>query len=84
MLRRFAVWLGFPIVQGSADVRPDQSCNPAQSTDLDPHCALREGYRRDVYRDPETGNTMPVLAASVSSERLFDVLMDLLTPLGGS
>jgi hypothetical protein len=42
----------------------------------------REGYRRDVYRDPETGNTMPVLAASVSSERLFDVLMDLLTPLG--
>ena len=42
----------------------------------------REGYRRDVYRDPETGSTMPVLAASVSAERLFDVLMDLLTPLG--
>jgi len=42
----------------------------------------REGYRRDVYRDPETGNKMPVLAASVSSERLFDVLMDLLDPLG--
>ncbi len=42
----------------------------------------REGYRRDVYRDPETGNTMPVLAASVSSDRLFDVFMDLLDPLG--
>jgi len=42
----------------------------------------REGYRRDVYRDPETGNTMPVLAASVSADRLFEVLMDLLTPLG--
>jgi hypothetical protein len=42
----------------------------------------REGYRRDVYRDPESGNTMPVLAASVSSERLFDVFMDLLDPLG--
>src|SRR5512143_2403880 len=42
----------------------------------------REGYRRDIYRDPETGNTMPVLAASVSSERLFDVFMDLLDPLG--
>ena len=42
----------------------------------------REGYRRDIYRDPESGNTMPVLAASVSSERLFDILMDLLTPLG--
>ncbi len=42
----------------------------------------REGYRRDIYRDPESGNTMPVLAASVSGERLFDVLMDLLDPLG--
>jgi hypothetical protein len=42
----------------------------------------REGYRRDVYRDPESGNTMPVLAASVSSERLFEVFMDLLEPLG--
>src|SRR5436309_11641636 len=42
----------------------------------------REGYRRDIYRDPETGNRMPVLAASVSAERLFDVLMDLLDPLG--
>ena len=29
----------------------------------------REGYRREVYRDPETGNKMPVLAASVSADR---------------
>ena len=42
----------------------------------------REGYRRDLYRDPESGNTMPVLAAAVSSERLFEVFMDLLDPLG--
>src|ERR1700730_10064777 len=42
----------------------------------------REGYRRDLYRDPESGSTMPVLAASISAERLFDVLMDLLDPLG--
>jgi len=42
----------------------------------------REGYRRDLYRDPETGHTMPVLAAAVSAERLFDVFMDLLDPLG--
>jgi hypothetical protein len=42
----------------------------------------REGYRRDVYRDPETGNTMPVLAAAVSAERLFEVFVDLLGPLG--
>lgn len=42
----------------------------------------REGYRRDVYRDPETGNTMPVLAAAVSAERLFEVFVELLGPLG--
>ncbi|MGB2611334.1 MAG: hypothetical protein ACXWNX_13640 [Isosphaeraceae bacterium] len=42
----------------------------------------REGYRRDVYCDPESGNKMPVLAASISAERLFDVFMDLLDPLG--
>src|SRR5206468_309053 len=42
----------------------------------------REGYRRDVYCDPETGNKMPVLAASVSAERLFEVLMERRTPLG--
>ncbi len=42
----------------------------------------RQGYRRDLYRDPESGNTMPVLAASVSAERLFEVFMDLLDPLG--
>lgn len=42
----------------------------------------RQGYRRDLYRDPESGNTMPVLAASVSSEKLFDVFMDLLDVLG--
>ena len=42
----------------------------------------REGYRRDVYRDAESGNKMPVLAASVSAERIFEVLIDLLDPLG--
>jgi hypothetical protein len=50
------------------------------SIDLD--VVPREGYRRDVYCDPESGNTMPVLAASVSADRLFDVFMDLLDPLG--
>ncbi len=42
----------------------------------------RPGYRRDTYRDPESGNRMPVLAASVSAEQLFEVFMDLLDPLG--
>ena len=40
------------------------------------------GYRRDTYCDPESGNKMPVLAASVSAEHLFDIFMDLLDPLG--
>ena len=42
----------------------------------------RAGYRRDTYCDPESGNKMPVLAASVSAENLFEIFMDLLDPLG--
>jgi len=42
----------------------------------------RSGFRRDTYCDPESGNKMPVLAASVSAEQLFDVFMDLVDPLG--
>jgi hypothetical protein len=42
----------------------------------------REGYRRDTYCDPDSGNKMPVLAVAVSAEQLFDVFMDLLDPLG--
>jgi len=41
----------------------------------------RAGYRRDTYCDPESGNKMPVLAAAVSAEQLFDVFMDLVDPL---
>lgn len=42
----------------------------------------RAGYRRDTYCDPESGHKMPVLAAAVSAEHLFEVFMDLLDPLG--
>jgi hypothetical protein len=42
----------------------------------------RAGYRRDTYCDPESGSKMPVLAAAVSAENLFDLFMDLLDPLG--
>jgi len=42
----------------------------------------RAGYRRDTYCDPASGNKMPVLAAAVSAEQLFDVFMDLVDPLG--
>jgi len=40
------------------------------------------GYRHDVYRDKETGVDIPVLMASASRERLFDLFLDLLDPLG--
>jgi len=41
-----------------------------------------QGYRHDSYQDEQTKSTVPVLMASVSSERLFEVFMDLLDPLG--
>ena len=40
------------------------------------------GYRRDVYRDKESGADVPVLMAAESRERLFDLFIDLLDPLG--
>lgn len=41
-----------------------------------------EGYRISRYRDAETGECFPVIGASVSAEKLFDVFLDLLGPLG--
>jgi hypothetical protein len=51
---------------------------PAQELTVVP----REGYRVDVYRDPAAKFSVPVLAASISREKLFDVFLDLLDPLG--
>ena len=51
---------------------------PAQTTPITP----REGYRIDTYRDAAANFQVPVLAASVSRERLFEVFLDLLNPLG--
>ena len=49
-----------------------------------PHVPVtpREGFRIDVYRDARAGLVVPVLAAAVSREKLFDVFLDLLGPLG--
>ncbi len=49
-----------------------------------PHLPVvpRQGYRRDVYRDDRAGIRVPVLAAAVSRERLFDLFLALLAPLG--
>ena len=41
-----------------------------------------QGYRIDTYRDDKANFQVPVLAAAVSRERLFDVFVDLLDPLG--
>jgi hypothetical protein len=41
-----------------------------------------QGYRHDSYRDEENRTTVPVLMAAVSGERLFEVFMDLIDPLG--
>jgi hypothetical protein len=42
----------------------------------------RSGYRHDSFSDGGKGKHIPVLAASASRERLFEIFMDLLDPLG--
>jgi len=51
---------------------------PAQSVPVVP----RQGYRVDTYRDVKANFSVPVLAASVSREQLFEVFLDLLDSLG--
>jgi hypothetical protein len=41
-----------------------------------------QGFRVGIYRDGKTGLNVPVLAAAVSREQLFDVFLALLSPLG--
>jgi hypothetical protein len=49
---------------------------------LDRQVIPREGFRVETYRDKGAGIQVPVLAASLSRERLFDTFLDLLDPLG--
>jgi hypothetical protein len=49
---------------------------------IDLQVVPREGYRIDTYRDARADLRIPVLAAAVSREKLFDVFLDLLDPLG--
>jgi hypothetical protein len=42
----------------------------------------REGYRVETYRDSKNSLRVPVLAAAVSREKLFDLFLELLDPLG--
>ena len=40
------------------------------------------GWRRDIYRDQETHIDVPVIMAAQTRERLFELFIDLLNPLG--
>ena len=42
----------------------------------------QQGYRTEVYTDIRLGVQIPVLAAAVTREQLFEVFLDLLDPLG--
>jgi hypothetical protein len=41
-----------------------------------------QGFRHDSYRDDQNRSSVPVLMASVTADRIFEVFMDLLDPLG--
>src|SRR5687767_5450132 len=49
---------------------------------LDRQIIPRQAFRVDTYRDTKAGFQVPVLAAAISREKLFDVFLDLLDPLG--
>src|SRR5574340_876425 len=49
---------------------------------LDLQVVPREGYRIETYRDVRARVEVPVLVAAVSRERLFDLFLELLEPLG--
>lgn len=42
----------------------------------------RQGFRHDCYRDDSAGVKVPVIMAAASRERLFDLFIDLIDPLG--
>jgi hypothetical protein len=60
------------------DFRLTDAVRPALHVPVVP----RQGYRVDVYRDARAGLRVPVVAAAVSREQLFDVFLALLAPLG--
>ncbi len=46
------------------------------------HICPRQGYRHDIYVDPQTQTRIPVIMAAVSREHLFPVFADLVQRLG--
>lgn len=42
----------------------------------------RQGFRHDAYVDPQSKASIPVIMAAASKERLFDLFMEMIDPLG--
>lgn len=49
---------------------------------LDLQVVPRQGYRREVFQDAKSGMKIPMLAASISREHLFEVFLEQLDRLG--
>lgn len=62
------------------DFRLTKAVRPAPHVPVVP----REGFRLDVFRDDRAGVQVPVIAAAVSRERLFEVFLDLLPTIGST
>ncbi len=60
----------------------DYSLTDAVRPSYDLQVVPAQGYRHDSYHDEQNHTNVPVLMAAVSSEKLFDVFLDLLDPLG--
>ncbi len=60
------------------DFRLTDAIRPAAERQVVP----RQGYRIETYQDRSANFKVPVLAAAVSREQLFDAFLDLLDPLG--
>ncbi|MGW8257088.1 MAG: hypothetical protein ACWGMZ_06360 [Thermoguttaceae bacterium] len=60
----------------------DFSLTEAVRPSYDLQVVPAQGYRHDMYHDEQNHADVPVLMGAVSSEKLFDVFLDLLDPLG--
>ncbi|HMP80007.1 MAG TPA: hypothetical protein PKD54_11185 [Pirellulaceae bacterium] len=62
------------------DFELTEAVRPAMNLQVCP----RQGYRHDIYVDPQSQSRIPVIMAAVSSERLFSVFVELVQRLGPS
>jgi hypothetical protein len=66
------------LIDRYGDFQLPEGIRPAPERSIIP----REGFRVETYRDAKAGFQVPVLAAAISREKLFDAFLDLLDPLG--